>query len=239
MSVYDRNTPPALIPVDYDPFSSDWRPAPGGPSYDPRQTFQTLQAGADAAASAPWHDATLSATTPTWRNSLAQWMMGDTRTSAERANLVQGLTGTTGAGDPGMSVVGLTPPGAVFDAQEALNHGDYKGATLSALLGAAPIVGALGRESNAFGGGLRDLLKGSAPPEAPAPSLPLSPAVPPRPVLPPFDVRPTRGIFYPNEGGEIPLESGAPDPRYSNYPIAKHVEGKAAIIIRDRGLSGV
>jgi len=41
-----------------------------------------------------------------------------------------------------------------------------------------------------------------------------------------------------NEGGVYPLESGGGDPRYSNYAAANHVEGKAALIVRETGSSG-
>jgi hypothetical protein len=55
--------------------------------------------------------------------------------------------------------------------------------------------------------------------------------------LPKYDGT-TYGILITNEGDVVPLQSGPPDPRYSNYAPAKHVEGKAAIWIRDHGSSG-
>jgi hypothetical protein len=55
--------------------------------------------------------------------------------------------------------------------------------------------------------------------------------------LPKFDGK-TSGILFTNEGRIIELKSGTPDPAYSIYPAAKHVEGKAAIWIRENGSSG-
>ena len=55
--------------------------------------------------------------------------------------------------------------------------------------------------------------------------------------LPKYDGT-TYGILITNEGDVVPLQSGPPDPRYSNYPPAKHVEGKAAIWIREHGSTG-
>jgi hypothetical protein len=55
--------------------------------------------------------------------------------------------------------------------------------------------------------------------------------------LPKFD-RKTLGILFTNEGQIIELKSGPPDPAYARYPAAKHVEGKAAIWIRENGSSG-
>jgi hypothetical protein len=41
-----------------------------------------------------------------------------------------------------------------------------------------------------------------------------------------------------NEGEVISLQSGNASPTYANYPAALHVEGKAAIAIRESGSSG-
>jgi RHS repeat-associated protein len=65
-------------------------------------------------------------------------------------------------------------------------------------------------------------------------------ARPPRlpPELPAFDGT-TRGVLRLNEGGpDVPLASGAAPAQYRNYPAAGHVEGQAAIIIRQRGSTG-
>jgi hypothetical protein len=49
---------------------------------------------------------------------------------------------------------------------------------------------------------------------------------------------PTSGVLFTNEGRIVRLRSGAPNPAYSNYPSAKHVEGKAAIWVRENDSSG-
>jgi nucleic acid/nucleotide deaminase of polymorphic system toxin len=46
------------------------------------------------------------------------------------------------------------------------------------------------------------------------------------------------GTLFTNEGRIIPFKSGAAQPNYLNYPAAKHVEGKAAIWIRENNSSG-
>src|SRR5947209_1907618 len=50
--------------------------------------------------------------------------------------------------------------------------------------------------------------------------------------------RELHGVVITNEGDIVPLQSGGADPRYRNYRSAGHVEGKAAIWIRDNGSSG-
>jgi len=56
--------------------------------------------------------------------------------------------------------------------------------------------------------------------------------------LPAYDGKTTHGVLTTNEGDTVHLTSGNADPRYANYPAASHVEGKAAIAIRDSGSSG-
>jgi hypothetical protein len=59
--------------------------------------------------------------------------------------------------------------------------------------------------------------------------------------LPPFNGKNTSGVMATAENRmAVPLQSGAPDPRYRNYPAAGHVEGKAAIQMREeRSAAGV
>ena len=56
------------------------------------------------------------------------------------------------------------------------------------------------------------------------------------PVLPEFDGT-THGVLVTHEGATYPLESGGPTP-YPNYPNARHVEGQAAITIRETDSTG-
>jgi hypothetical protein len=56
--------------------------------------------------------------------------------------------------------------------------------------------------------------------------------------LPKFDGTTTYGVLISNEGEIVPLQSSDRNPRYSNYPPAGHVEGKAAIWIREHGSTG-
>jgi hypothetical protein len=56
--------------------------------------------------------------------------------------------------------------------------------------------------------------------------------------LPKYDGKTTYGVLITNEGEVVPLQSAERSPLYSNYPPAGHVEGKAAIWIREHGSSG-
>lgn len=78
---------------------------------------------------------------PTWRDSIASWMMGDGRASPERRSFVTGLLGSTGLGRTGGGLLDFTPAGNAFSAQEAkraYEAGDYGGAAIDAV-GAIPI----------------------------------------------------------------------------------------------------
>jgi len=48
----------------------------------------------------------------------------------------------------------------------------------------------------------------------------------------------TYGILVTNEGDVVRFTNGGRDPRYANYETAAHVEGKAAIWMRDHGSAG-
>ncbi len=86
----------------------------------------------------PYEGQTISPTQPTWKDRIAQFLMGDQRPSVERRNFVEGLMGTSGIGPSGFGIASLTPAGPILDAQEAAQGGDYRGAALAAI----PIPGA-------------------------------------------------------------------------------------------------
>lgn len=92
----------------------------------------------------------LTAYKPSWRERIAQTMMGDSRSPA-RKRLVGGLMGSTGL--PGTEQVGLvdaTPAGIALGAQEALAAGDPQGAALAAVPGGpgASRLRSVGQEIN-------------------------------------------------------------------------------------------
>jgi hypothetical protein len=74
---------------------------------------------------------------PTWRDRLAQMMMGNGRASPERRRVVEGLLGSSGLGNTGMGVVDVTPVGGILQAQEAAQEGDARGAALAIFAGPA------------------------------------------------------------------------------------------------------
>jgi hypothetical protein len=102
---------------------------------------------------------------PTWREQIAQYMMGDQRASPEKQRLVGGLMGTTGLpGSEQMGVVDVTPARIPMFAQEAkrsYDEGNYGKAALNAV-GATPapilgkavegVVGGASKAINAFRG---------------------------------------------------------------------------------------
>lgn len=67
---------------------------------------------------------------PTWRELLAQAMMGDSQSSARR-DVVTGLTGSGGLGS-GFGLLDLTPAGIPLAMQENLQGGQYRDAALAA-----------------------------------------------------------------------------------------------------------
>jgi hypothetical protein len=79
---------------------------------------------------------------PTWRENIAQYMMGDSRASPERERLVRGVMGTTGLpGSEQIGAVDFTPARIPLFAQEAkraYDEGNYGSAALNAV-GAVPI----------------------------------------------------------------------------------------------------
>jgi len=79
---------------------------------------------------------------PTWRDRIAQALLGQGRPSPDRRAMVSGLLGSAGLGSTGMGVADLTPLGVPFAAQEAKRDyqaGDYVGATINAM-GVIPAV---------------------------------------------------------------------------------------------------
>lgn len=90
----------------------------------------------------PKRQAELRAYEPTWRESIAQFMMGDSRASPERERLVRGVMGTTGLpGSEQIGAVDFTPARIPLFAQEAkraYDAGNYGTAALNAV-GATPL----------------------------------------------------------------------------------------------------
>ena len=79
-------------------------------------------------------DETLSPYQPTWRDRVANLLMGTDyeRPSPSRRALVEGLVGSSGLGNTGMSVSDLTPVGGVLGLQEDAQHGNKFGMALNA-----------------------------------------------------------------------------------------------------------
>lgn len=126
----------------------------------PEQPQQPLPQGGP-----PKRQAEMRSYDPTWREQIAQYMMGDERASPERRRLVGGLMGTTGLpGSEQMGIVDVTPariPMFAQEAKRAYDEGSYGKAALNAL-GATPApilskavegaVGVAGKTINGFRG---------------------------------------------------------------------------------------
>lgn len=99
--------------------------------------------------------ATLKPYEPTWKDRIANLLLGGEMPSAERERFVEGLVGSRGMGTTGMSVSDFVPlVGQALPAQEAIKHGDYKTAAMSLL----PMEGGLaGQLAKAEGRALRGL----------------------------------------------------------------------------------
>jgi hypothetical protein len=75
---------------------------------------------------------------PTWRDRLANVLMGDGRSSA-RQQFVEGLLGSRGLGQTGMGLVDVTPFGIPLAVQESRQSFD-QGSPVSGLLGAMAVL---------------------------------------------------------------------------------------------------
>ena len=69
---------------------------------------------------------------PTWREKLAQLLMGNGVGSQARRDFVSGVTGSTGLGQTGMGLVDMTPAGVPLGVQEAYRENDPQGMALAA-----------------------------------------------------------------------------------------------------------
>lgn len=69
---------------------------------------------------------------PSWRDRIASALMGNGKASPERARFVEGMVGSRGLGNTGVSAIDATPAGAVLDMQDAHKHGDKGGMALAA-----------------------------------------------------------------------------------------------------------
>lgn len=91
-------------------------------------------------------DQWMSAQTPTLRERIAQFLMGNEVASLPRENFVKGLMGTTGVGSPGIGIADLVPGlGSAMGGQEAWRDtGDPKAVAMAMLPGKAPLARAVG-----------------------------------------------------------------------------------------------
>lgn len=73
---------------------------------------------------------------PTMRDRLAQFLLGDSRASSFKGDVVEGLLGSTGLGNSKMGLADVTPAGMAFSAEDtarSLADGNYKQAALDSL----------------------------------------------------------------------------------------------------------
>lgn len=111
-------------PVDYDPFAG------------------TVDATAKLA---PYQ--------PTFRDRIAQWMLGDAKASPERTRAVEGVMGSRGLGSTGMGIVDATPAGLPLALNDA--RGDVHQAAIAMAIppgvraAAAPVARAVTAEAPA------------------------------------------------------------------------------------------
>ena len=75
---------------------------------------------------------------PSWRDRIGAYLFDQTSGSPVSRRTVEGLVGSTGLGNTGLSIADVVPGGQALAAQEALREGDYKGAAMAVM----PIPGA-------------------------------------------------------------------------------------------------
>jgi hypothetical protein len=76
---------------------------------------------------------------PTWRDMIANALMGDARPGSARSNIVEGVTGSRGLGTTGMGLVDFTPAGIPMAAQEA-NRSAMAGDPVGAIANAMAVI---------------------------------------------------------------------------------------------------
>lgn len=82
----------------------------------------------------PYAGQTLSPYEPTWRDRLASMMLGE-QPSFDKRRSIEGLLGSSGLGDTGMSLVDFTGLGGLLDAQTQAAAGDYRSAAMAMMPG--------------------------------------------------------------------------------------------------------
>ena len=82
----------------------------------------------------PYAGQTLSPYEPTWRDRLASMMLGE-QPSFDKRRSIEGLLGSSGLGDTGMSLVDFTGLGGLLDAQTQAAAGDYRSAAMAMVPG--------------------------------------------------------------------------------------------------------
>jgi hypothetical protein len=79
----------------------------------------------------------ISAYKPSWRDRIAQAILGDERPSPTKRRMVEGLVGSSGLGNTGIGLADFVPGGQVLSMQEAAAAGDMRGAAMAVV----PLVG--------------------------------------------------------------------------------------------------
>jgi hypothetical protein len=104
---------------------------------------------------------------PSWRQKIAQYLLGDKKPTADRAKFVTDLMGTTGLGESGLGLIDLTPAGPPLFGQEnpelVKQIGDVSPAlgmatVLPIVPGAGKAVGAGAKTAKKVGGKISGLL---------------------------------------------------------------------------------
>ena len=70
---------------------------------------------------------------PSWRDRIGAYLFDQTSGSPVSRRVVEGLVGSTGLGNTGLSVADVVPGGQLLAMQEAAKDGDYKGAAMNAM----------------------------------------------------------------------------------------------------------
>jgi hypothetical protein len=166
---FDQQAQPAAAPAGnvFDQFDqvASLNPTQDAGRFASPGLPQEMPAGAPPPQQPGRRQAEMRSYEPTWREQIAQYMMGDQRASPEKQRLVGGLMGTTGLpGSEQMGVVDVTPARIPMFAQEAkrsYDEGNYGKAALNAV-GATPapilgkavegVVGGASKAINAFRG---------------------------------------------------------------------------------------
>lgn len=183
-------------------------------------------------------DAELRPYNPTWRDRIATALMRTdyAAPSPERRNLIQGLLGSSGLGNSGMSLSDLTPAGSVLGLHESVQHGDKLGMALNGaglLAMAAPVAKFAARSRGLLSPATEDVLASRTA------SLYNPPVKPPRPFEKDYPAAKWPSNGAPTDGTGRLTETINGAPISARYVVGRTTEGGIDVALPGEALDAL